>query len=683
MTDEQGKFSFHPQKVGTCDLIASFVGYRQYSKTITIVEGRAYTFDVVLVSSEVRTREVVVTASSFSTEEGKGLVLSPRDIVMTPGGAADIFQSLKTMPGITLVSESAELYVRGGDPTETITMIDKATLYHPYTFESSYGGLFSNINTAAVKGMYFSSGGFSVRYGNALSGVLDLKTTSDASGPALQVGMSMANLSLTGETAFFDNSLSVHVDGRNTLTGMLFAINGGLDRFPRIPISRDGDIMLRWKYSDQGSIKLDVFQGNDDEGVNVDLPEFSGVFDNSSSNTLINVYHEDIIHQSVFISNSLSTNRYRRTWNLGALDIATIEDVKKIRSDVSVQYTPHMNIQGGFETEYHETTIGGTIPLSDYERSTGAATTNLDERFRSVRYGGYSEIEMSGVFGISALMVQSGIRGDYVAILRQGWIDPRISFGYQATDRLTFRISSGIFHQMFDARSMESAEGTSGIRPMKASHLVLGSDYTLDENSSLRCESYYKWYSDLPREIGTHQYDNSGYGYAYGVDFIAKGKVGQKLAGWISYGFLNSKRMWKDYDGLLPSQYDITHNLTLILTYDLALDWQIGMSAKMATGSPFTPVNGAVYHSDQNVYEPLYGPSNSDRLPTYRRLDCRVTHYFQLFEKYFTVLYLEGLNILNIENIFGYTYTHDFSERRMQPSYFGTRMIVFGGIVYF
>jgi hypothetical protein len=141
--------------------------------------------------------------------------------------------------------------------------------------------------------------------------------------------------------------------------------------------------------------------------------------------------------------------------------------------------------------------------------------------------------------------------------------------------------------------------------------------------------------------------------------------------------------MWKDYDGLLPSQYDITHNLTLILTYDIALDWQIGLSAKMATGSPFTPVTGVVYHSDHDVYEPLYGPSNSDRLPTYRRLDCRVTHYFQLFEKYFTVLYLEGLNILNIDNIFGYTYTRDFSERRMQPSYFGTRMIVFGGLIYF
>lgn len=682
MTDDHGDFAFQPQQKGKHELIASFVGYQQFIQNVDLADGQTYSYDIHLRRSEVRTHEVIVTASSFSSEEGKGLVLTPRDVVMTPGGAADIFQSLKTMPGITLVSESAELYVRGGDPTETITMIDNATLYHPYTFESTYGGLFSNINTAAIKDMYFSSGGFSVRYGNALSGVLDLKTKSDASGPGFAVGLSLANVSLTGEMTLFDNSLSLHIDGRQTLTRPMFALNGGLDRFPTIPVSRDADILLRWKYSKEGSVKFDAFQGDDKEGVNVDLPEYSGVFDNASSNTLLNILQEDILGQSVFISNSISANRYKRSWHLGAMDIAMTEDVRKLRSDVSFQIASHTNIQSGFETEYRETNVDGTIPLSDYERFTGAGTKALDERFHSIRYGGYGEIEVSGLFGVTALMLQSGIRGDYVAVLRQGWVDPRISLGYQMNEKLTFRISSGVFHQMYDPRSMESAEGTSDIMPMKATHLVFGTDYTLDENSSLRCETYYKWYAQLPRETTPNQYDNSGYGYAYGIDMIAKGKVTRKLSGWISYGFLRSKRLWMDYDALLPSQYDITHNLTLILTYDIALDWQLGLSAKMATGAPMTPVVGALYHGDQDVYEPLYGATNSDRLPTYRRVDLRVTHMFQLFEKFFTVLYLEGLNILNLENIFGYTYTRDYSQKLVLPSYFGKRIVVFGGIIY-
>jgi hypothetical protein len=43
--------------------------------------------------------------------------------------------------------------VRGGDPLETITLIDGVNLYHPFTFESAYGGLFSNLNQIVVKGM--------------------------------------------------------------------------------------------------------------------------------------------------------------------------------------------------------------------------------------------------------------------------------------------------------------------------------------------------------------------------------------------------------------------------------------------------------------------------------------------------------------------------------------------------
>ena len=132
--------------------------------------------EINLESTAISTGVVMVTASSYGTEEDNGVVMTSMDVITTPGGAADIFQSLKTLPGITQVSESAELYVRGGDPNETITLLDQASLYHPYTYESVYGGLFSNINTETIEGMYFSSGGFSSRYGNALSGVLELTT---------------------------------------------------------------------------------------------------------------------------------------------------------------------------------------------------------------------------------------------------------------------------------------------------------------------------------------------------------------------------------------------------------------------------------------------------------------------------------------------------------------------------
>jgi len=137
MTAEDGSFSFITKKTGEVELVASIVGYEQHTRTLNLEESKHYTYTIRLRSKALETQTVVISASSYGTEEGKGLVVSPMDILMTPGGAADIFQTLKTLPGLTQVSESAELYVRGGNPTETVTLLDGASLYHPYTFESA------------------------------------------------------------------------------------------------------------------------------------------------------------------------------------------------------------------------------------------------------------------------------------------------------------------------------------------------------------------------------------------------------------------------------------------------------------------------------------------------------------------------------------------------------------------
>ncbi len=174
MTSEDGSFKFYTSKKGKIELIASMVGYKKFMQEINTQGKDKIELNITLRETAIEMREAVVSASSFGSEKEKGLVVSRLDILTAPGGAADIYQALKTMPGMTQVSESAELYVRGGDQNEAITIIDQSPVYHPFTFESSYGGLFSNVKTSVIKSLFFSAGGFSAKYGNALSGVLDV-----------------------------------------------------------------------------------------------------------------------------------------------------------------------------------------------------------------------------------------------------------------------------------------------------------------------------------------------------------------------------------------------------------------------------------------------------------------------------------------------------------------------------
>ncbi|HEX2982550.1 MAG TPA: hypothetical protein VHO28_03300, partial [Ignavibacteriales bacterium] len=84
------------------------------------------------------------------------------------------------------------------------------------------------------------------------------------------------------------------------------------------------------------------------------------------------------------------------------------------------------------------------------------------------------------------------------------------------------------------------------------------------------------------------------------------------------------------------------------------------------------------YIEEAGIYEPVYGKDNSVRFPDYQRLDLRLTYLTQLFNKYFAVFYVEGLNILDLNNIHGYYYSADYSKQYEVRSTFGQRMIVFG-----
>ncbi len=134
----------------------------------------------------------------------------------------------------------------------------------------------------------------------------------------------------------------------------------------------------------------------------------------------------------------------------------------------------------------------------------------------------------------------------------------------------------------------------------------------------------------------------------------------------------------------LQAAHSILHiTLPLVLKYNLSDSWQIGVNAKYATGRPYTPVASSMYRDDLKIYEPVYAPTNSGRYPDYKRVDLRITYFNQLFGTIPVVAFMEGLNILNFQNIFGYAYSGNYSERKEIKSYFGRRMLVLGFMLNF
>ncbi|MGC8595576.1 MAG: TonB-dependent receptor [Candidatus Kryptoniota bacterium] len=681
ITDDNGSFLFKVKAVGNVDVIVSAVGYKTFRRRVLVVPGQTYNMNIILKQSPIITENVDITGSSFGSEPGKGLTITSMDVVTTPGGAADIFQSLKTLPGLTQVSESSELYVRGGDPSETLVIIDQASLYNPYTYESPYGGLFSNLNTSAIGEMYFSSGGFSVKYGNALSGVLSLRTKGLPENQAISVGLSLAGASAGLDIPIPNDKLGIRLYARKNFTKPIFLLNGGTDRFSSAPSSQDLNASMIYKYSQTGKVKLLFLASSDNEGVNVDRPEFEGVFTGKSTNYLINLQHTDVIGESFLMQTSISASNYEDKWLLGLLNLKKVDGIRKIRSDIEDGEWSKLKVSFGGEIENRNESFTGAVPSFQYDIRPGSESKLIDEKLSITRFGAYIEIEVRDVASISNFFAIAGLRGDYIDKIKTSWFDPRFTVGYRLGSASTLRFSLGLFHQYQDLRLYSSTDGNPHLLPMKAVHYVLGYDYTPSEGTEFRIETYQKNYTHLPDSNEVYNFDNGGYGYARGVDIIAKGDLPFGLSGWVSYGYIDTKRKWLYSNGLAPSSFDVTHNFTLVWRYNITDAWQIGMNFKYATGRPYTPVTGSVYHPEMKVYEPVYGTPYSARYPDYRRLDIRLTYLARLFDKYFTVLYVEGLNVLNIHNVFDYAYSPDYSSKTGIRSYFGQRTIVIGILI--
>jgi hypothetical protein len=678
MSGENGKFSFTTIQTGKIELVASLIGYEKLQHTVLLDTLSENPFNLTMESTSISTDEVIVTASSYGTAEDNGVVMTSMDVITTPGGAADIFQSLKTLPGVTQVSESAELYVRGGDPNETITLLDQASLYHPFTYESAYGGLFSNINTETIKGMYFSSGCFSTKYGNALSGVLDLQTKNEPDVQQFLIGLSLASADISGQVPLSFSQLGLRFSGRQSFTKPIFWLNGGMDDFTVTPVSSDANATLTYKYSNTGRIKLFGSIANDEQGVNVKLPGYTDEFNGNSTNNIINLQLTDVVFSNTVIKTSISKTGYDSNWKLGILDINRKDNGLKFRGDTETILSSSVKLLIGGEWEYRDAHFKGVIPLEDYDIRNEAEGEVINAKFDVARLGAYAETELSNLLGVRELFMIGGIRTDLASPLSLSWIDPRAGIGYRITDDVTFNLGWGIFHQHPDPRLYSSSDGNPNLDAMKATHYIASLDYKINRVSSVRIEGYHKEYSNLPLEDELLNYNNNGYGFAQGIDFMIKGDLFGLIDGWISYGFINTKRKWMDFEELSSSTFDITHNLTVIAKYNITPAFQVGVNYKYATGRPFTPVKNSHYIPDLNIFDPVYGDDNSDRHPTYQRLDIRLIYLTQLFDNNFTVLYVEGLNILDINNIFGYSYNRDYSQRFRVDSYFGRRTIVFG-----
>jgi hypothetical protein len=133
--------------------------------------------------------------------------------------------------------------------------------------------------------------------------------------------------------------------------------------------------------------------------------------------------------------------------------------------------------------------------------------------------------------------------------------------------------------------------------------------------------------------------------------------------GWLSYSFVRSQRRanedaeWRAFD------FDQTHVLTALFSYDLGKGWEVGSRFRYATGYARSEVVDAYYDARRDLYQPIFGAHNRLRLPAFWQLDLRASKRFLLGGTQLNA-YVELQNVSNRENAEEIVYDADYSEQQ-------------------
>jgi len=356
--------------------------------------------------------------------------------------------------------------------------------------------------------------------------------------------------------------------------------------------------------------------------------------------------------------------------SFGVLDREREDRALSARLDAELAPAPGLRVRAGAEGARLRATESGTVPAGGVLAPGAPARPVEDGTRRATHAGGYLEAEARPRASVA---VTIGARADRLPG-ESGWTaDPRLAVGWRLSD-WTFRLAAGVYHQgrwRTRYRLPEGGEPAGVAR--RARHLVAG----LERGGAfpVRVEAFLKVYDRYVAEPGAAA-PAAVRGAARGLDLLLRMPAGWPVEGWLAYSSLVAELELPD-GARIPAGSDVRHAATLVARAPVGAGFELGATARYATGRPYTPVVAWRAPAAGGPPQPVYGPAHAARLPAYGRLDVRVSRVAPAAGGT-AVLYLEALNVLGRRNAIDHTYEPGSLQPRPVHAFFADRTVVAG-----
>lgn len=635
-------------------IAARRVGFRALDTTATVGES------VVLMLSPITDLAAInVVAGQYTSSAARTATLTPLEVATTPGTNADINSAIKTLPGVQNADEGNGVFVHGGDATETKTFVDGAPLFSAYQFDAPTGSVAGTINPFLLDRITFSSGGFGSMWGNALSGIIDLRTQGRPAASFVNANVSAVGAAVSGGLAL---PHGVGLASTLSMTDLraLFAVNGNPRAFDPAPRGAVGSGTASWNYSRSGIVKLFALRQTNRLGVPVSDPAFDGTFSSKRTSDLaVASWRES--RGRWRSSASASTTGLDRNETYGAYAQHNTLRSYQLHGETVFERSDRFALTVGADVERLSAFFDGRFPVREYDRAPGAPTAQSSFDRGAVRDAQFISAETRPASKVQLIV---GARTDRSGFTSERSFDPRTSLAWALSSHVTVTAAWGVYHQVADPAFLDrlALSAQRSLAPLR-SEMTIGGVQFGEASSLLRVEGWSKQYENLSALTRNYVTVTGLRGHAKGVDVFARqdGPLGSKWR--VTYSGAQSRRVDPNTGIEAPASFDVQHSLTVVGERTWRAGWSVGAAWRYASGRPYTDVTSARLDATTLRYVPSYGAPNAERAPEFHRLDLSVSRAKPFGAGRFAVVFAGITNLLNTNNLFGYTWSRDYSQR--------------------
>jgi TonB family protein len=604
--------------------------------------------------------------------------LNASDIRYLPGSGGDIVRAVQNMPGVARTSFNAgQIQVRGTTSDSTGFFLGGAPL--PIVFH--FGGLSTVINSDSLDEVAFMPGGYGVRFGRRIAGVVDLRTSKTL--PERSSGY--ASVDLFQSTAFIEQKVgedvSLTFSGRRSYIDAILqpVLDAQTDADVRLPRYWDIQARMLWVQDNGSSLDALLFASDDRFTLSEPDPDADG---GSADSVLVSRFSKLWL-------------QYR--WEMGGgwlsehtlsggperMEVAFRDEEEAW--EAPTRFAWRSELYRGVPEDGH---IGWRLGVDvhvvhesfdfEVEGFSGLLSYTGDESGDATAYLPAVYLEQTQREG--PVEVTPGVRVDWL-IADDGTelqtIDPRIRGKWEITPATHLLVAGGKYSQFPQAREyVDRDNDLTPLVPEWSAQLDVGARQEISPDFNVEAHVYHWWLHDLVSghedrfefvlgpppvpPLDTGEYENDGVGRVIGAELLARYETDRTFA-WLSATLSHSTRI--DRPGESEQLFDQDQPLVIsaLASRQLPRRWRLGVRWRYASGKPYVPVANRVLDLTEHTYFPVYDESAQSRLSSYQAFDVRVDKDF-IFEKWMLTTYLDLMNATNRKNLEMVTPSVDYSE---------------------